>query len=175
MAFPIRAKFAHPEAGRKTDAEKCAQLLTVGEIYTVRQVNVGRSSSTVELYDVPHELFNSVMFDAAISEDEDAEPGVHNTTPDVPPLHPRRHSRGRSRRIAQVEWMLDEIGWLTDLGDYDLARRAAEQEAIHGDLRDLLQALGMFDGARPESPHQVMQKAIAEVRDMAEMLRQERA
>lgn len=36
-----------------------------------------------------------------------------------------------------------------------------ERDLIHEDLRGLLRALGMFDGARPESPHEVMQQAIA--------------
>lgn len=35
-------------------------------------------------------------------------------------------------------------------------------DLLHDDLRDLLDALGLFSGARPESPHQVMRAAIAE-------------
>lgn len=45
----------------------------------------------------------------------------------------------------------------------DLVREhVAEQYLIHEDMGALLRALGMFDGARPESPHQVMLLAIAE-------------
>ena len=36
-------------------------------------------------------------------------------------------------------------------------------ELMHDDLRDLLDALGMFSGARPQAPHEVMREAIAEV------------
>lgn len=36
----------------------------------------------------------------------------------------------------------------------------AEQDAMHADLGDLLRAVGMFDGARPESPHEVMLQAV---------------
>lgn len=40
------------------------------------------------------------------------------------------------------------------------ATHRANQEVVLDDLRALLRALGMFDGARPQSPHVVMQEAI---------------
>lgn len=46
----------------------------------------------------------------------------------------------------------------------EVSARVAEQEAVREDLALLLRTLGMFDGARPESPHEVMLEAIAEVR-----------
>jgi hypothetical protein len=43
----------------------------VGEIYMVRRVDVGRSSSTLILWDFPDREFNTVMFEAARTDDED--------------------------------------------------------------------------------------------------------
>ena len=48
--------------------------------------------------------------------------------------------------------------------------RMAEQDAMHADLAELLRALGMFDGARPQSPHEVMQEAIATVRGIMKLI-----
>jgi hypothetical protein len=45
-----------------------------------------------------------------------------------------------------------------------LAIQAQATDVMIGDLRDLLDALGMFSGARPESPHDVMREAIAVAR-----------
>ena len=47
----------------------------------------------------------------------------------------------------------------------DLTRRQIqERDAIRADIGQLLEALGLGDYARPESPHQVMLQCIAEVR-----------
>jgi hypothetical protein len=45
-----------------------------------------------------------------------------------------------------------------------------ENFMIQDDLRDLLRALGMFDGARPQSPHEVMREAIAKVEEIRRRL-----
>jgi hypothetical protein len=47
-----------------------------------------------------------------------------------------------------------------------LDRHAAERDLMLGDLGDLLRAVGMFDGAQPRTPHDLMQAAIARVRQM---------
>jgi hypothetical protein len=57
-------------------------------------------------------------------------------------------------------------------------RSDTDLDVMHRDLQELLVALGLRSGARPESPHQVMQEAIAEVRrrsaDSHEQLERER-
>ena len=67
MAFPIAARFAHPDAGYEGDQRVAAEHLTPGKVYVVTRLDVGRSSS--ELYlDIPHGPafgFNSVMFEPA--------------------------------------------------------------------------------------------------------------
>ena len=65
MAFPVHARFAHPDAGWPGDQKEAAERLTPGEVYTVLRVDVGRSSSRISFYEVPDADFNSVMFDAA--------------------------------------------------------------------------------------------------------------
>ena len=82
MAFPIGARFAHPDAGYKGDRDLAAEHLKVGEVYAVRRLEVGRSSS--ELYLDVDGLqgtgFNTVMFEPAAlpgseDDDEDSEAG----------------------------------------------------------------------------------------------------
>lgn len=70
MPFPIEARFTG-EGGWPAEAEKAARLLTIGEIYTLTGIQVGQSSSYLTLKGFPAELFNTVMFDAADSEEED--------------------------------------------------------------------------------------------------------
>jgi hypothetical protein len=67
MGFPIAARFAHPDAGWADDQKLAAQHLKPGEVYVVRRLEVGSSSSTLRL-DVPGARdidFNTVMFEAA--------------------------------------------------------------------------------------------------------------
>jgi len=47
-----------------------------------------------------------------------------------------------------------------------LDRAAQTNSLMQDDLGDLLRALGMFDGARPQSPHEVMRDAIDVARHM---------
>jgi hypothetical protein len=42
----------------------------------------------------------------------------------------------------------------------------AQADLMHADLGDLLRAVGMFAGARPESPHELMQIAISKVHSL---------
>lgn len=37
-----------------------------------------------------------------------------------------------------------------------------DTDVLQSDLRDMLRALGKFDGARPESPHEVFRECIAD-------------
>lgn len=65
MSFPIAAKFAHPENGYKGARELAAQHLEPGKVYCLRRLEVGRSSSYLELWGFPGIQFNTVMFEAA--------------------------------------------------------------------------------------------------------------
>ena len=67
MAFPIAARFAHPDNGYKADQELAAKHLTVGKVYTLTGIKVGRSSSSLflDIPDGPMFGFNTVMFDPA--------------------------------------------------------------------------------------------------------------
>ena len=47
-----------------------------------------------------------------------------------------------------------------------ITEHLAGQDAVHADLALLLRTLGMFDGARPQSPHEVMLEAIGEAGKM---------
>lgn len=65
MGFPLYARFAHPDGGWAADQARAAELLTAGKVYTVRHLDVGRSSSTLELYEFPGVQFNTVLFEGA--------------------------------------------------------------------------------------------------------------
>lgn len=77
MSFPIAAKFAHPDYGYAGDQRQAAEHLEVGKVYCLRRLDVGRSSSRLELWDFPGIQFNTVMFEAAdwpdCDEGDDAE------------------------------------------------------------------------------------------------------
>lgn len=51
--------------GYESQQEHARKFLTVDAVYTVRHMEVGGWSSSVELVEVPGEFFNSVMFAAA--------------------------------------------------------------------------------------------------------------
>lgn len=109
-------------------------------------------------------------------------------------------SLGQLVRETWIEWAQEQPdpkpSWLTPWDDLDegqrevdtrigatvaavaraaeVSARVAEQESVHADLALLLRTLGMFDGARPESSHEVMLEAIAEagrLRQSAEAIR----
>lgn len=55
--------FCHPENGYSSDQEQAAKLLKINHVYTVERTVVHRSSTDVELQEVPGEMFNSVLFE----------------------------------------------------------------------------------------------------------------
>lgn len=57
--------YAHPKAGWEYDRERCQQLLTPCQRYTVAKVVVGSFATDVYLKEVPSVGFNSVMFEDA--------------------------------------------------------------------------------------------------------------
>jgi len=84
MGFPIGARFAHPDAGWKTDQQLAARHLKPGQVYVVLRLEVGQSGSTLYLNEpgLRYTAFNSVMFEPAAlpgfedDEAEDGEPGM---------------------------------------------------------------------------------------------------
>ncbi|SFA90893.1 hypothetical protein SAMN05216312_102175 [Cohnella sp. OV330] len=48
--------------GEEMDLEEATAILTVGEVYTMKCIDVGQSRSYVYLEEVPDISFNSVMF-----------------------------------------------------------------------------------------------------------------
>lgn len=58
----LRVLFCFPTHGYPHDRTHANERLRVGDIYTVRVMEVGQSSSRVQLEEVPGEWFNSVMF-----------------------------------------------------------------------------------------------------------------
>jgi hypothetical protein len=73
MAFPLHARYAHPENGWQADQETAARHLTPGEVYTIRRLDVGSFTSWLTFCETPADVaFNSVQFDAA--EDEEPTP-----------------------------------------------------------------------------------------------------
>jgi hypothetical protein len=67
MGFPICARFAHPDAGWPGEGKQAASVLTVGEVYTIRELVVGSSSSYLTFTEVPGQ-FNSTLFEPAYAE-----------------------------------------------------------------------------------------------------------
>ena len=51
------------ENGFDSDVEYANKYMTKGQILTVREIHVGRWSSTVEFVEVPDKKFNTVMFE----------------------------------------------------------------------------------------------------------------
>ncbi len=73
MSFPIAARFTHPDYGYAADQKTAAEHLTVGKVYLISSLEVGRSSSALHLRDFPLVEFNTVQFDAAQWPDDDGE------------------------------------------------------------------------------------------------------
>ena len=61
-----KVKVTRLNAGYQYDEEKANEYLVQDGIYTVNQVRVGRSSSTVYLQEVPHISFNTVHFERVV-------------------------------------------------------------------------------------------------------------
>ena len=58
----IIAKFTHPDYGYTWQQEEAKKLLTIGEEYRVKSVNMGQSYTDVWLVGI-NRAFNSVLFD----------------------------------------------------------------------------------------------------------------
>ena len=58
-----RVKYAFPTNGLEFDREIANAYLRIGETYTVDEIHVGRSSSSIWLAEVPDMPFNSVLFE----------------------------------------------------------------------------------------------------------------
>lgn len=54
--------------GTDSDRENAERILKVGQIYTVKSINVQSWISYVTLKEVPNRMFNSVMFENTDSE-----------------------------------------------------------------------------------------------------------
>jgi hypothetical protein len=64
--LPIDVRFAHPDAGYDAAQENARRAgLVRGKVYTIRSMQVGQSSTTVELYEV-RGRFDSVFFEPAV-------------------------------------------------------------------------------------------------------------
>lgn len=61
-SFPVAARYAYPDNGSEADRRKAAEHLTLGEVYTVRRMEVGQSLTLLYFYGVADEGFNSVLF-----------------------------------------------------------------------------------------------------------------
>jgi hypothetical protein len=75
VSFPIDARYAHPGNGWPADQRQARERLTVGEVYTIRRMEVGGSRTGLFFCDVdnPPFGFNSVLFDPVTAEDEEVE------------------------------------------------------------------------------------------------------
>lgn len=62
--FPIHAKCVTFDAGWPKEREMAREKLEIGRVYTIRQMSVGQSSSTLEFYEVKGH-WNVVFFEAA--------------------------------------------------------------------------------------------------------------
>lgn len=62
---PIEAKvvFAFPDNGYNGEGKDASKFIGVGQVYTVKKLEVERSSSRVELKEVPGQQFNTVLFE----------------------------------------------------------------------------------------------------------------
>ncbi len=72
MSFPVEVIFAHPDAGYEGDqahAKLCR--LVPGQAYQIRSVQVGQSSTMLELAGFKDERFSSVLFEPAGSDPDD--------------------------------------------------------------------------------------------------------
>jgi PadR family transcriptional regulator, regulatory protein PadR len=74
LPFPVEVVFAFPDAGYEGAQETAARYLTAGRVYTVRSVEVGQSSTYLELYEVPRQRFSSVYFAAHWEPGDEPEP-----------------------------------------------------------------------------------------------------
>lgn len=57
-----RSVFFLGENGYETELENAKSIFAESQVLTVKEINVGRSSSTVEFEEFPGKEFNTVMF-----------------------------------------------------------------------------------------------------------------
>jgi hypothetical protein len=55
--------FVYPDNGDTLDMAYAAALLEIGVIYTVDTIEIGQSSSTIQLKEFPGKYFNTVQFE----------------------------------------------------------------------------------------------------------------
>lgn len=72
MTFPVHAKCVTFEGGYDMERKAARENLKLGEIYTIRYMYVGQSSTSLEFYEIPGQ-WNSVFFDAVSWDDEEDE------------------------------------------------------------------------------------------------------
>jgi len=80
---------------------------------------------------------------------------------------PAMHERCRTEINAALELIAVKTARIAEL-EQSARQHHAERDLMHADLGDLLEATGLGDFARPQSPHEVMQQAIARVREIRE-------
>lgn len=67
--MPVHVKVVTFDAGYEYERKRIREVLELGRIYTLQSYEVGRSSSTVTLYDFPFDTWNSVFFEMATWEE----------------------------------------------------------------------------------------------------------
>jgi hypothetical protein len=81
----------------------------------------------------------------------------------------QHHVGGRMQRLAKVQCAIKRAI------DCSQTRRTPDDtDVMHDDLREMLQSLGMDDGAQPRSPHEVFQTALTEMKRQLSERRQSR-
>lgn len=70
MTFPVHAKCVTFDAGYDMEQKKAREKLALGQVYTIRQMHVHQSSTTLEFYEIPGQ-WNSCFFDAWYPPDDD--------------------------------------------------------------------------------------------------------
>jgi hypothetical protein len=85
--FPVHAKCVTLDAGWPAERKNAGKKLELGKVYTIRQMMVHQSSTTLEFYEIPGQ-WNSAFFDAWEFHDDDIEDyGIWMTTTEPrPPL-----------------------------------------------------------------------------------------
>lgn len=87
MSFPADVIFCHPDASWPYEQARAREFgLIVGQVYTLRKVEVGQSDTRLWLADHPSPPmgFSSVLFEPVMDEDEEPyeEPPVMDLSPD---------------------------------------------------------------------------------------------
>jgi hypothetical protein len=57
-----KVRFVFGTAGQASDVKQARKILLLGQVYTVKHVDVHSSSSSVEFEEISGEMFNTVMF-----------------------------------------------------------------------------------------------------------------